>query len=152
MYAGPEVWHEAAHAVVAHWQGAVVRCVTLETDDDEHEGLTEVAWVGLTADERARRSALVALAGPVAEVLETDVELHDPSVLSTWRADWDESTRCLAALGLSGGALELERARLIGEVRVFLSDLSVRERLARVVDQLDAHRTLDETLFDDALG
>ena len=152
MHPGPEVWHEAAHAVVARWQGGVVRFVTIESERDDHVGHTEVAWVGFDERERARRSAMVALAGPVAEMLETDVDPEDVHVLTTWRGDWADASECLVSLAPSARERERLRASMIREIAAFLSDPGVRERLARVVDALDAHETLDETLFDDALG
>lgn len=152
MHPDPAVWHEAGHALVAHWQGAEVRWVTLESDRDDHEGHTEVAWRGLDTRERLRRSAMVALAGPVAEMLETDVDPEEPDVLATWQGDWDEAVACLRVLAPDERERDRLLRRLLGQVRAFLAEPSVRERLARVVDALDAHETLDATLFDDALG
>ncbi len=157
MYPGPEVWHEAGHAIVARWQGGVVRSVTIESERDDHQGHTEVAWIGLDARERARRSAMVALGGPVAELLEGDldpdwVDVAVLDALHAWRGDWAEADACLCELSPSGAERDALRMSMLREIAAFLSDADVRERLARVADALDAHGTLDETLFDDALG
>ena len=152
MYPGPEVWHEAGHAIVARWQGALVRWVTIESDRDDHVGHTEVAWVGFDAEERARRSAMVALGGPIAELLETDLDPEDHDALSSWRGDWEEAEDCLRTLAPRPDERERLRRAMVRAIRAFLSAPDVRERLARVADALDAHETLDETLFDDALG
>ena len=60
-------YHEAGHVVMAHMLGGEVVHVTIENDDDELLGLTTVRWRKSDDAERRRCSALVALAGPVAE-------------------------------------------------------------------------------------
>lgn len=152
MHPEPAVWHEAGHAVVARWQGATVRWVTIESDRDDHQGHTDVAWSGLDPQERARRSAMVALAGPVAEMLETDVDPTDPNALSAWSGDWEEAVTCLRVLAPRPEDREKLLQRMLRDIAAFLRDPTVRERLARVVDALDAHETLDAGLFQEALG
>ena len=44
MYPGPICWHEAGHAFAAQLCGAEVQLVTIESDLDEHQGHTEIAW------------------------------------------------------------------------------------------------------------
>lgn len=152
MHPEPAVWHEAGHAVVARWQGGEVRWVSVESDFDDHEGHTEVAWFGFDAAECSRREVYVAVAGPVAELLEADADPTDLATLSTWASDWEQAQRCLAAVVRDPSRRPAQLAAIVREVAAFLSEPTVRERLARVVDMLDAHRTLDDTLFDDALG
>ena len=97
MPPGPEAWHEAGHALAAHLLGGAVREVTLESELDGFEGHVAVQWGPVGDREEARRSALVALAGPVAElVFRGDDVLADPGALSAWRADWDEADAQLA--------------------------------------------------------
>ncbi len=152
MHPGPEVWHEAGHAVVARWQGGVVREVTIESELDDHMSHTEVEWSGFGAIERARRAAMVSLAGPIAEMLETGADPTDPATLSTWRGDWEGAINSIRRLSTRAEERYRIRKQMVQEITAFLRDPTVRERLARVVDALDAHGTLDETLFDDALG
>ena len=85
-------WHEAGHAVIAHCLGGEVRLVTLETELEGHEGHTEVAWHDMAGADPDRRSASVALAGPLAEVLvRNGGEREDLLALSSWRGDWQEA-------------------------------------------------------------
>jgi hypothetical protein len=147
-----EAWHEAGHAVVARLLGARVRSLTLDAEEDEFGGRSEIAWPPAAEAESASLSARVALAGPIAEVERFGGEnLDDPHVLSAWAADWAEVERC-ADVVAPGGTDRLEAVRAwVAEVRRLVADPEVEERIARVADALDAHRTLDETLFEDCL-
>jgi hypothetical protein len=93
MSPGPEAWHEAGHALVAHLLNGVVRELSLESELDGLAGHAAVQWPeAVTEQEAARRHAFVALAGPVAElVFRGEDVLRDPHALSTWRGDWDEA-------------------------------------------------------------
>ncbi len=147
-------WHEAAHAVVAHLLGGEVRCVTLESEWQGHDGHTEVAWRGLDRRELARCEALVAWAGPLAELLRDggvpdDPAELEPEVVASWRADHEAAERALGVL--AGGPEERARIRraLLAELHELLEHPAVEERIARVADHLEAHGTLDAVLFED---
>lgn len=158
MTAGLEALHEAAHALVAHLVGARVVWVTLESDREGHEGHVEVDWACVSAGPRelARLSAMVALAGPVAELHGRGAELlEDPSVLSSWRGDWQEARASLSRIeGVERVESELEQRllELVGELHALFADPRTDERLARVADALEAHGALDENLLADVLG
>ncbi len=153
MSVGPEAWHEAGHALAAHLCGGLVREVTLESEFDGHEGHVAVEWRGAEARDVARRSALVALAGPVAEVVfRGDDVLEDPSALSAWRGDWDEADAQLAVLHPVAAEREAGRRGLLQELRDVFDASEGYDCLARLADALDAHETLDEPLFLEALG
>lgn len=140
-------YHEAGHAYLAHRLGGLVVAVTIEDEDGELMGRTTVHWRSGDANERRRRSALVALAGPVAEARwRGDVELL--AALSAWRADWQEAQ---AALRASAPAAEQPALlqRWLREVRDELDDPDGWERLCRIADALEAHGTLDEDLLAD---
>lgn len=143
-------YHEAGHALMAHLLGGRVVQVSLEVDDDGHMGRTTVEWRRRNAAEQRRCSALVALAGPVAEARwRGDVSLLD--ALSAWHGDWQEVQAALAAeAGDAGPAVLL--TRWLREVRQQFDDASVWELLCRLADALEAHATLDETLLDELLG
>jgi len=148
-----EAWHEAAHGVVARLLGGDVRWLTLEADEVEFGGRSEIAWPPASALEHASLSARVALAGPIAELERFgDDDLGDPRVLSAWEADWAEVERCA---GLVAQDEEERRSAIrtwMAEVRGLLRQPDVEELVARVADALEAHRTLDGTLFEDWLG
>ena len=153
MSAGPEAWHEAGHALAAHLCGGRVREVTLESELDGHEGHAAVEWRPAPADEVARREATVALAGAVAElVFRGEDVLDDPAILSAWRGDWDEADAQLVLLHPELDAREAARRKILRELRAAFDGPQGYERLARVADALDAHETLDEELFLEALG
>lgn len=148
MPPGPEAWHEAGHALAAHLLGGLVREVSLESDFADHDGHVVVEWSSLSADELARCSATVALAGPVAELIfQGEGVLEDPEALSAWRADWDEAEAQLERLHANPKARDKARLEILAELRIHFDDLRTHEALARVADALDAHETLDEALF-----
>ena len=94
-------YHEAGHAFIAHRLGGHVVAVTIEDEYGALMGRTTVQWRGLDARGRRRCSALVALAGPVAEARwRGDVELL--AVLSAWRADWQEVQAALRIFDACG--------------------------------------------------
>ena len=148
----PGLWHEAGHALAALHLGGEVRLVTMESEVDGHKGQTEVVWRGFDTPGRLRCSALVALAGPVAETLYMGEDVLDPAVLSAWRGDYGEAQACLEALAPDPGDRARLEKRLIAELVAHFSDDRTWERLARVADALDAHESLDATLFLDAAG
>ena len=153
MSPGLEAWHEAGHAFAAHLVGGAVRVVTLEPDADGLDGQTAVEWPAMVERDAAWRSALVALAGPVAELVFEGAELlHDPAVRSTWREDWREADSALARLHADPGAREEARRGLLVTLFRLYDSSDGYECLARIADALDAHETLDEDLFLDALG
>ena len=149
-------WHEAGHALVAHLLGGEVRLVTLESELDDHEGHVEVVWRGGSAEDRARRDALVALGGPLAELWRVGRhQLEDPEVLRSWARDWqvvEDALRVLADDPTDAAERERLYRELVGEVQQQLEDPEVDEKLARIADMLLAHETLDETLFEDAVA
>ena len=149
----PEAWHEAGHALAAHLCGGTVREVTLESELDDYGGHVAVEWRPAGREESARRSLTVALAGPIAElVFVGDDALDDPDAASAWRADWAEAESQLAQLSDDAEERTAPRRRAVSELRRSFESADGYERLARIADALDAHETLDETLFFDALG
>jgi hypothetical protein len=153
MAPGSEAWHEAGHALVAHLHGGLVREVTLESDRDDHDGHVAIEWPPAPPPEEARRFATVALAGPVAElVFRGEDLLEDPDVLSAWRGDWDEAETQLARLHADPAEREKTRRAILRELHAWFDEARNHETLARLADALDAHVTLDEALFLEALG
>lgn len=152
-YPDAAAWHEAGHALIAHALGASVRLVTIESEIEGHEGHSEIAWRGGLSDrERARGSALVSMAGPLAElVFRGDDHLEQPEVLSSWRGDWSEFESCVSVLAATESERDELRRGLLDELRARFAEPATRECLARIADMLGAHGTLDESLFEDCL-
>ena len=142
-------YHEAGHVLIAHLLGGRVVESSLESERAEHVGHTTVEWSGLSRDDRVRCSALVALAGPVAEVLWRGEEVLDED-LSVWRADWDEVDLALGQLA-DLAQHEALREHWLRELNAKLNGAAVWERLCRIADSLEAHGTLDRELLSELL-
>ena len=85
-------YHEAGHAFIAIYVGARVRSVTIEPDWDdgpERYADIQVEWPldHFTERELHEKSVLVALAGPVAEMIHSGEPYH-PGFVAEWAADW----------------------------------------------------------------
>lgn len=149
-------YHEAGHALVAHYLGGRVQRVSIETEWDEelrHEGDTEVLWpVGqMTGGEFQEAGVLVALAGPVAEMLYSGEPYH-PALIAEWANDWDEAARLTAEFipteALQMKYLETQTRRLWK----LLNDEPLWSALAALADELLAHETLDEEQVAETLA
>jgi len=153
MPPGLEAWHEAGHALAAHLVGGTVRVVTLESEIEGLDGHVAVEWRAMREDDAARCSATVALAGPVAELVFEGADLlHDDAARSTWREDWREASTQLARLHSDLVTREDARRAILRRLHSRFDSSEGYECLARLADALDAHETLDEGLFLDALG
>lgn len=143
-------YHEAGHVLMAHLLGGEVVHSTLEHDDGDFMGQTEVVWRGRDEAARRRCSALVALAGPVAESRwRGQAGLLD--ALTAWRADWQEVQLALSEAAEPGDQPRLLQ-RWLGEVTRRLADPAAWELLCRIADALEAHQTLDDDLLAELLG
>lgn len=146
-------YHEAGHAYMAIRSGARVRSITIDPDWDdgpERYGDTQIRWPKKRLSERELREKviLVALAGPVAEMIHTGDPYH-PGLVAEWAADWQQA--CDAALLLFPD----ERARM-----AYLEQTSIQlyhllnqnrhwEAIAMLVDHLLAHETLDAEMIEE---
>jgi hypothetical protein len=143
-------YHEAGHAWMAHLLGGHVTLCTIEDEDGSCMGKTTITWRGIGGRELARKIALAALAGPVAEARwRGDMDLLES--LAAWEADWREATRAIAAFAAPHERSSAMRA-LIDEAASAFDDEDCWEQLCRVADALEAHGTLDRDLFGDAIG
>jgi len=140
-------YHEAGHAFMAIYVGARVRSVTIEPDWDDgpkRYADIQVEWpLGqFTEQELHQNSVLVALAGPVAEMIHSGEPYH-PGFVAEWAADWKLAWEAAALL------LPHERKRLayLEQITARLYQLLNQERhwaaLAAIVDNLLAHETLE---------
>jgi len=142
-------YHEAGHVVMAHLLGGVVVTTTLESDEEELGGLTTVRWHGQSEQDRVRCSALVAMAGPIAETRWRGDALTLDALIA-WQGDWQE-----VQIALESQDDETDHAKLLhqwlAEVSRQFEDPVVWETLCRVADGLEAHLTLDDDLLDQVL-
>lgn len=140
-------YHEAGHALAAVLAGAKVHSVTIDPDRDDHPeryGDTQIVWRKGKLGEREyrERSILVALAGPVAEMLYTGDRFH-PALVAEWAGDWADAWELASLLQPD----ERLRTRLLENAAVELYHLLDQEphwaALAALADALLAHETLD---------
>ncbi len=146
-------YHEAGHVWAALYYGAQVRHVTIEPawdDGPRRHGDTQVAWpIGqMSPREFHRKSVLVALAGPVAEMIHLD-QPDDLQAVAEWSADWQAAWEAAAPLAPDSETRSrlLERCR--DELLTLLNSTTHWSALATIVDHLLAHETLDQEMIND---
>jgi hypothetical protein len=148
-------YHEAGHAFMAIFVGARVRYVTIEPDRDdgpERHADIQVEWPldQFTTRELHKKSVLVALAGPVAEMIHSGEPYH-PGFVAEWAADWRAAWEAAAQL------VPAERKRLsyLEQATAQLYRLLNRDDhwagLAAIVDNLLAHETLEGGEVEDIM-
>lgn len=146
-------FHEAGHAFAAVAVGAKVVSVTIEPDYDDgprRYGDTQVEWPRERFSDRefAENLALVALAGPVAEMVVTGDPYH-PASLPQWSADWYQAMTAAAGLFVE----EPRRIRFLEQVAVEAHQVFSRHEIwpfiGAIVDELVAHETLEGEIVHD---
>ncbi len=140
-------YHEAGHALLGVLSGARLRVVTIDPDWDdgpERFGDTQLEWPVSHPNDRQwlEKSVLVALAGPVAEMIHAGEPFHPalvPEWASDWQLAWDAAERAFPDHQRRLAWLE-ECTRTLHRL------LSADENwaaLAAIVDHLLAHETLE---------
>jgi ATP-dependent Zn protease len=149
-------YHEAGHAFMATKQGAKVRSVTIDPDNDdgpERFGDTQVIWrQGRLSDREFRERAIrVSLAGPVAEMLYTGDPYH-PGLVAEWAHDWQ------SAWELAEPLIPDHRRRLdyleqtTGQLYHLMNAEPNWSAIASLADHLLAHETLEAEEVIDIVG
>ncbi len=140
-------YHESGHAIMAIQMGAQVRSITIQPDWDdgpERYADAQIAWPIDHFSERElhEKMVLVALAGPVAEMLYRGEPLH-PGFVAEWAADWKLAWDAAKLLVAS----DQKRLTYLEQVASQLYRLFDREdqwaALAALADNLLAHETLE---------
>ncbi|MCY2996425.1 MAG: hypothetical protein NTY19_52540 [Planctomycetota bacterium] len=140
-------YHEAGHVFMALYLGARVRSVTIEPDRDdgpERFGDTQVEWdLGrFTPREQHEKSVLVALAGPVAEMIHRG-EPHHPGFVAEWATDWQDAWEAAADVVPD----QKQRLAYLERATAQLYQLLHRDEhwagLAAITDELLAHETIE---------
>jgi len=149
-------YHEAGHAFMAIYVGARVRSLTTDPDRDDGPDRyadTQVEWPldQFSQRELQEKAVMVALAGPVAEMIHTGEPYH-PGFVAEWASDWKVAWQAAALL------IPDERPRLkyLEQTTVRLYRLLDREdhwaALAAIVDNLLAHETLEGEQVEDIVA
>lgn len=145
-------FHEAGHAFAAIFLGATVKSVSIDPDRDdgpERTGDTIVLWNQrkFTPREMAEKSAVVALAGPVAEMVYRGAPFH-PALVAEWQHDWQTATEALAHVpGLQQRIAHLEQATL-DLYQMFREDRHWAA-IGAIADHLLAHEILDREMLQE---
>jgi len=140
-------YHEAGHAFVAIFLGASVHSVTIDPDWDDgpkRHGDAQIEWKLSEFNERelCEKSILVALAGPVAEMIHSGDPFH-PGFVAEWADDWSAAWKAAAVVHTD----EKRRLTYLEQMTVRLYQTMNRDdhwaALAAIVDHLLAHETLE---------
>lgn len=140
-------YHEAGHAVMAAYLGAKIASLTIDPDWDDlprRDGDIEVHWdlTQLTHRQLCERSILVALAGPVAEMIHTGNPFH-PALAKEWSSDWSTAWNLAAALQVADRPRLAYLEQSTRQVYQQLSQDEIWNALAALVDELSTHETMD---------
>lgn len=147
------IFHEAGHAFAAVMVGARVISVTIEPDNDDgpaRYGDTQIAWERQKFSDRefAEKLVLVALAGPVAEMVMTGDPYH-PASLPEWSGDWHQAMEAAAQLFSDQQQQVRFLERVAVDIHRVLSRDDVWPFIGAIVDELAAHETLEgETVHE----
>lgn len=143
-------FHEAGHAYAALYLGATVRSVSIDPDRDdgpERYGDTVVLWSRrrFTAREIAEKSAIVALAGPVAEMVYREEPFH-PATVAEWRSDWQLALEAVQHVQpLQRRLAHLEQATI--DLYQTFRDDQHWSAIGAIADNLLAHEILDREML-----
>lgn len=149
-------YHEAGHAFVAAYAGGRVLSVSIAPDRDDgpdRYGDTQVAWSRrrFTTRELAEKLVLVALAGPVAEMIYRGEPFHS-ALVAEWSDDWRQAWAEAAGLVTDERRRTRQLEQRIVGLHGLLSDDTHWEAIAGVADHLLAHETLEGDAFAELIS
>lgn len=149
-------YHESGHAFVALALGAIVHSLSIDPDWDdgpERFGDVEIEWPNGRYDRRAffESRVMVALAGPVAEMIYTGDPFH-PAVVPEWRMDWQNAWENAGEIY----SQSKQRMQYLEQISVQLYRAVKRDEnwaaLAVIADHLLAHEVLDREQLEEILS
>ncbi|OYP28216.1 hypothetical protein [Rhodopirellula sp. MGV] len=154
-----ETWtayHEAGHAVIGFLLGGTIESVGMYAEEDdwlpERFGDCHVNWgrVDPNANLQIEREVLTLLAGPVAEMIYREEDMH-PADDPTWQHDWQLASQLCRRMFPDPYAREVFMTAAL----TVLKDQIWRDRcwaaIAAVADELLAHENLDADQLSDIL-
>ena len=144
-------YHEAGHVLIAIYAGARVHSVTVDPDWDdgpERFGDAQISWPDGAFNQKSglEKAVLVALAGPVAEMIHTGDPFH-PALVSEWAGDWQQAWQAAAVLVPQREARMQYLEKQTISLYHLLREDSYWAAMGDLVDQLLAHETLEEEMI-----
>lgn len=139
-------WHEAGHAFVGVYLGGEVESVSIDPDWDDGPqrfGDTTIRWAAGRFSERELQmnAILVALAGPVVEMIHRGDPFH-PATVAEWSQDWQ-----LAWQAASFVDTQKKRMQFLEQTTVDLHQTLSQDNhwsaIGAIVDNLLAHEILE---------
>lgn len=143
-------FHEAGHVFAALWLGGRVLSASISPDNDDgpgRSGDTVVAWdpQELTKREIAEKSAIVALAGPVAEMIHRQKPFH-PALVAEWQADWRLGLNAMQHVpNIKRRLAHLEQATI--DLYQVFNNNDHWAAIGAIADHLLAHEILEEDML-----
>lgn len=149
-------YHESGHAFVAIAVGAIVNSLSIDPDWDDgpdRYGDVEIEWPAGEYNREAHfeNRVLVALGGPVAEMIYTGDPFH-PAVVPEWHVDWQnawENARRLHAN--KERRLQYLETKSMELHRILSRDVNW-SALAVIADNLLAHEILEREQIEEILA
>ena len=140
-------YHEAGHAVMAYQFGATIESIDIGRDPagpGDRYGAATIVWHfdWQRSKEGRQKAAMVALAGPAAEMIHSQEPYH-PGLIAEWAEDWRQAWEAYAPL------VPDDRKRLAALEQVTVDvfgHLYSDEHwagLAALADEIEAHQMLE---------
>lgn len=145
-------WHESGHAFMAVHLGGEVLSLSIDPDFDDGPkrfGDVQIQWRGgrYSSRQMARNEILVALAGPVTEMIHRGDPFH-PATVAEWSHDWQMAWKAAGFLKSDQEKMRfLERTTV--ELHQTLSQDNHWAGIGALVDHLLAYEILEgETVHE----
>ncbi len=147
-------FHEAGHAFAAIYLGATVRSISIDPDNDDGPkrfGDTVVLWSRkkFTEREMQEKSAIVALAGPVAEMVYLERPVH-PASVAEWQHDWDAAMQAIQHIPQLQRRLAWLEKSTVDLYEIFRQDHHWAA-IGALADNLLAHEILDREMIQEIM-
>ena len=145
-------WHEAGHAFVAVYLGGEIESLSIDPDNDDGPsrfGDTVVRWQANRFSEEALRdnAVLVALAGPVAEMIRTGDPFH-PATVAEWSQDWQMALQAASWIADRSRRVAFLEASTI-KLHQMMSQPNHWAAVGAIVDHLLAYEVMEgETVHE----
>lgn len=137
---------------MAVWLGGEVELISIAPDKDDgpnRSGETTIRWpAGRFSERRLQEAAvMVALAGPVAEMIHRGDPFH-PATVAEWRLDWQLAWQAATFVQINAKRMELLEQSTI-QLHQVLSQDNHWAAIGAIVDHLLAYETLEgETVHE----